>query len=418
MSGWLRGLRVIDLTDAGGLLAGRMLASLGADVIQVEPIGGAPARAEGPFDEQGRGLWWSAYAAGKRSLALDLDTDGGWRLLDALLEASDILLASGAPVDLMSQGLDPETLSARHPRLIIVTITPFGWSGPKADWPATDITLWAAGGALAPHRDSEGPPLRIASPQAWLHAAGDAASGAMIAHFARLKMGRGQHVDISVQQAVTPAALSLISAAAVGHENLVMFPRPPARPSVDGRPPEPRGPKWRVRDGWVELGVGGGPAGARSNLLFDWMRAEGALPEPLNAWDWTKVTLAAIAAGEIQEADLNAAREAIAAFLAPRGKAELEREAINRRLLLAPVKTAVDLLESEHHAARGFFVQVEETDGARRTLPGRFAQGPTDMFAPPAAAPSVGQHSAEILSEIAGLSPGQIEAAFAEGIAA
>ncbi len=400
MTGWLAPYRVVDLTDGRGLLAGQMLAKLGADVVQVEPPGGLSARRLAPVDDRGRSFYWSAFAAGKRSVTLDLETPAGREQLERLLDGADFLIESADPVDMAALGLDPESVKARHPRLIHVSITPFGWHGPKRDWAASELTLWAAGGPLFPHRDSEGPPLRISAPQAWLHGAADAAAAALIAHFARLTTGRGQHVDISVQQSVTPATLSSITAAAVGHPNYNIFPPQPKRTAGPDGTPQPRGPKWRVKDGLVEMMIGGGPGGPRTNSLFAWMKAEGALPKQFADWDWTAIPIRPAADDPVM-VEIEAAREAVADFLAPRTKADLEREAIARNLLLAPVKTMADLLASNHLKARDYFVTVNE-GGVSRTLPGRFAVGPEGMFAPLRGAPDVGQHNDEVF---AGLQP-------------
>ena len=394
VAGWLSAYRVVDLTDERGLLAGQMLAKLGADVIQVEPPGGSPARRVGPFDAAGRSLYWSAYAAGKRGVTLDVGAPEGRTRLHHLLADADILIDSAEPGRMARLRLDHASLKDTFPRLICVSVTPFGSDGPKRDWAASELTLWAAGGALFPHRDVEGPPLRISAPQAWLHGAADAAAGALIALCARRKTGCGQRVDVSVQQSVTPATLSFIAAAAVGHDSYTLFPRP-VRPlgQPDGEAPL-RGPKWRVADGLVELVVGGGPFGARSNALFAWMKAHDALPSRFSGWDWTTIPLRP-APGDPLEPEIAAARDAVATFLTLRTKSDLEREAVTRGLLLAPVNTMADLLASAQLKARDYFVTVDE-GGARRTLPGSFALGPEGMFAQPRPAPGVGEHNDEV----------------------
>jgi crotonobetainyl-CoA:carnitine CoA-transferase CaiB-like acyl-CoA transferase len=397
MTGWLSRYRVIDLTDGRGLLAGQMLAKLGADVIQVEPPGGSPARRVPPFDAEGRSLYWSAYAAGKRGVSLDLETPDDRSRLGQLLAGADVLIDSAGPGRMAALGLGHAALAARHPDLIRVSVTPFGSEGPKSGWAASELTVWAAGGPLYPHADAEGPPLRISAPQAWLHGAADAAAGALIALFARQRTGRGQHVDISVQQSVTPATLSYIAGAAVGHAGYNLFPRPVRAPCEPGAEPVLRGPKWRVADGLAELTVAGGPFGARSNVLFAWMKEEGALPKRWEGWDWTTKPLFP-PAGDPVEVEFAAIREAVAAFVAPRTKAELEREAVRRGLLLAPVNTMADLLASAQLKARDYFVTVEE-GAAIRTLPGRFARGPEGMFAEPRPAPGLGEHNDEVFGE-------------------
>jgi crotonobetainyl-CoA:carnitine CoA-transferase CaiB-like acyl-CoA transferase len=397
MTGWLSPYRVIDLTDERGLLAGQILAKLGADVIQVEPPGGSTARRAPPFDEAGRSLYWSAYAAGKRGVTLDFETPEGQARLRRLLASADVLIDSAAPGRMAALGLDYANLKDVFPRLVCVTVTPFGFDGPKRDWAASELTLWAAGGPLFPHRDAEGPPLRISVPQAWLHGAADAAAGALIALRARYRTGRGQHVDISVQQSVTPTTLSYAAAAAVGHEGYNLFPRPIRPPRQPGEDLALRGPKWRVADGMAELTLAAGPFAQRSNLLFAWMAEEGALPERFEGWDWTTKPLWVLP-GDPLEADIVAARDAVAAFLEPKTKAELERQAVARGLLLAPVNTMADLLASGHLEARDYFVNVDEA-GARRILPGRFARGPEGLFAEPRPAPALGEHNDEVFGE-------------------
>ena len=271
--------------------------------------------------------------------------------------------------------------------------------------------MWAAGGPLLPHADADGPPLRISVPQGWLHGAADAAAGALIALLARQKTGRGQHVDISAQESVTPATLSYAAAAAVGHEGYNLFPRPVRAPCPPGTAPVLRGPKWRVANGIVELTVGGGPFGQRSNALFGWMREERALPDRFAGWDWTTIPLW-LTPDDPLVVEITAARDAIAAFVAPKMKADLEREAVERGLLLAPVNTMADLLISDHLKARGYFVEVDE-GGAKRTLPGIFARGPEGMFAEcSAGALLLGEHNDEVFGGAApnppfgGTSPG------------
>ncbi|HLZ82579.1 MAG TPA: CoA transferase [Caulobacteraceae bacterium] len=398
MTGWLSSYRVIDLTDERGLLAGQMLAKLGADVIQVEPPGGSTARRVAPFDAAGRSLYWSAYAAGKRGVTVDPGTPEGIARLRALISDADVLIDSAEPGRMAALGLDHAALRDAFPRLICVSVTPFGSEGPKRDWAASELTLWAAGGPLFPHRDAEGPPLRISAPQAWLHGGADAAAGALVALLARRRTGRGQHVDISVQQSVTPATLSFIAAAAIGHDGYNLFPRPIRPPCEPGAEPALRGPKWRVADGLVELTLGGGPFGPRSNLLFAWMGEEGALPARFEGWDWTTTPLW-LAPEDPVVLKIAAARDAVAAFVATRSKAGLEREAVARGLLLAPVNTMADLLASAHLKARDYFVTLDE-GGAQRTLPGVFARGPEEMFAGPRPAPRLGEHTDEVFGAL------------------
>src|SRR5687768_13744102 len=127
--------RVIDLTDERGNLAAFILAGLGADVVLVEPPDRAASRRRGPFagdvDDGEHSLTFWGWNRGKRSVVLDLDTAEGHATLADLCAGADAVIECGAvPVDLAA-------LRAANPALVTASITPFGATGPKADWPAT-----------------------------------------------------------------------------------------------------------------------------------------------------------------------------------------------------------------------------------------------------------------------------------------
>lgn len=396
--GFLSPYRVLDLTDHRGLLAGRMLGQLGAEVVQVEPPGGSTARRVGPFTDDAapdNSLYWSAYASAKRGVTCDVDTTEGRDLLLQMAAKADFLLESATPGVMARRGLAWEDLRAVNPRLIHVSITPFGSTGPKAEWADSEIVLWAAGGALFPARDGDSPPLRISAPQAWLHAAADGAGGAMVAHFARLQTGRGQHVDISAQSSVAECTLSVVLAHPVGD------PRASPPPAGAPQPPRPARTSWETLDGKVEMALGVGAIGGGStNALFAWMRAEGESDPRYDDWDWLQV-LAKFQAGDIALEDLDGARVAIGRFFARRTTAELVRQALDRRILLTQIQTAATLLESEHFRGRGLFATVREQTG-ERTLPHAFARV-EGGFAPLRPAPRIGEHNTAVFGEWLGL---------------
>ena len=116
--------------------------------------------------------------------------------------------------------VDLDALREANPALITVLITPWGSTGPKAAWKADDLTLFAASGQLKVTGDSDRPPVRVSIPQAWLHGASQAAVGAMVALEHRHRTGRGQHVDVSTQQAVCETALSAVLYAPAGLEEV------------------------------------------------------------------------------------------------------------------------------------------------------------------------------------------------------
>jgi crotonobetainyl-CoA:carnitine CoA-transferase CaiB-like acyl-CoA transferase len=406
--GYLSPYRVLDLTDHRGALAGHMFAKMGADVIQIEPADGSGARRHPPFAPDWplgeNSLYWAAFAAGKRSIVCDPGTVCGLNVFHRLVETADFLLDSAAPAEGRPAWLEPQSLSAINPRLIQVSITPFGLTGPKRDWADSEIILWAACGPLLATRTLDDRPVRISVPQAYHHAASDGASAALIAHFARLSSGRGQHIDVSVQQCVPQATLSAVLADAVNHPNFTPRPPPPGAPTrkgldLSGSGSLTRRSKWPVSDGIAEMHLAMGPnAGASTNQLFAWMRREGALPEKFWDWDWLSLHKRLLAR-EIGEADLEEARAAVAAFMRTRKKADLMDVAQSTGVRIAPIQTVGDLLASPHEQARGFFRKLKGAFGDYQ-IPGDFAFGPADAFGDLGAAPRLGEHTEQILQEL------------------
>lgn len=184
-----------------------MGAGFGADVVKIEPPAGAPSRRIGPFyrDEihPDRSLHFWHYNVGKRAAAVDLTSPQGRALLKPLAERCDVVIAAGAPMELETMGLlDGEALRRANPRLILVTITPFGLDGPWHDRPATDLTLMALGGSMAAcGYGPDDPPLTCAGWQAYQTACVYAVHGLMGAVLARDTSGRGQDVEVSIHEA-------------------------------------------------------------------------------------------------------------------------------------------------------------------------------------------------------------------------
>ena len=198
--------RVLDLTDERGVLCGKILGDLGADVIQVEPPGGSSARQVGPFYQDDptpdKSLYWWAYCANKRGITLDIEHPDGRALLERLVPSADFLVESFDPGYMDSISLGYPRLTALNPRLVMASITAFGQDGPYSGYQATDITGMALGGFMHLTGDPDRPPLRPSFPHFYLHGSAAAAAGAMLAHTHRALTGEGQHVDVSCQQAV------------------------------------------------------------------------------------------------------------------------------------------------------------------------------------------------------------------------
>ncbi|MGB5080073.1 MAG: CoA transferase, partial [Burkholderiales bacterium] len=150
----LDGVVVLDCTGRLGWLAGRLLADLGAEVAKIE----AP-------DADLQSAEWRALNVNKRLLRLDLESGAGRAELDRLAAGADILLATPAPGMPTAALFDQARLSAINPRLIVVAITPFGLTGPKAGWIASDLEIMAASGAMSLAGEPGGTPLRVSAPQ-------------------------------------------------------------------------------------------------------------------------------------------------------------------------------------------------------------------------------------------------------------
>lgn len=411
-NGFLEPYRVLDVTDHRGLLAGHILAQLGADVVQMEPPGGSDGRRQPPYNsawqEGENSFYWAAYGSGKRSIVCDPAEDPAtWA---QLLRSADILLDTAAPSTGRPDWLDPTAVAALNPQLVHVSITPYGLTGPKAGWLDSELTLWAAGGPLLLTRDLEGRPLRISVPQAYLHGAATAAGAALIAHAERIRSGRGQHVDLSILQTLPQCTLGAVLAESIGHKNFVPKPGPvtssgKAGPmDLSGSGSLTRRSKWNVADGLAEMHLAMGPAtGPSTNKLFAWMIEEKALPEAFHDWDWTTLH-GRLESGDITWDMLEEAREHVSAFLLQFRKADLMQIALDRGIRIAPIETIADLLANKQFAARGFFQQVSGTQG-KYTVPWSFAGSTPGAFADPTAAPALNAHREQILKEWSAITP-------------
>jgi crotonobetainyl-CoA:carnitine CoA-transferase CaiB-like acyl-CoA transferase len=136
----LEGMRVIDAADGIGEFAGRIMAELGAEVLRLEPPGGAPSRSLPPFAGDGTGLYFEYRNVNKRSITVDISTDAGREDLRALLAGADIFIESNRPGELTDLGLDPSELVANLPHLVIASITPYGQTGPYSGFEASGVS--------------------------------------------------------------------------------------------------------------------------------------------------------------------------------------------------------------------------------------------------------------------------------------
>jgi crotonobetainyl-CoA:carnitine CoA-transferase CaiB-like acyl-CoA transferase len=396
--------RVLDLTDDRGQLCGQILGDLGADVIQVEPPGGSPARKLGPFfhDEPhpDRSIFWWAYNRNKRSVTLDLASAEGRALFDRLIERADFLLESDDPGVLAARGLSYTDLSARNPALIYVSISAFGQDGPKANYAASDLTLMAASGVMIQTGDHDRAPLRLCVPQAFLHACADGAVSTLIAHHERVRSGRGQHVDVSAQQSTALATQFGILAAPLRADSWHRLAGglkvgPLEVPLV-----------WTVADGHIALGALFGKAlGPFTAHLMRYIYDQGGCEAALRDTDWIGYG-DLLFGGKEPVANFERLNGVIAEFVATRTKAELFKAALEHNLLLAPVTTMDEVMASPQFAAREYWRDVEHPElGRPLRYPGPFAKFGATPIRYRRRPPLVGEHNREIYADELGLSP-------------
>jgi crotonobetainyl-CoA:carnitine CoA-transferase CaiB-like acyl-CoA transferase len=339
----LRGCAVVDATDRLAWLAGRLLGDLGADVLKVEAPG-----------SDVRGAEWRALNADKRLLTLDLATAAGAARFDALAAAADIVLCTPQPGS--PAGPDPRRLAERHPRAVVVSVTPFGLTGPKAGWLASDLEIMAASGAMSLAGEPDGAPMRVSAPQAYAWAGAQAAVGALVALHHQRRTGRGQLVDVSAQSAVITA----LSHAPAFVDILGVTPTR-AGAYMTGR--SVTGAQFRVfwpcRDGYLNFILYGGAAGRRTNeQLVAWMRERGMALGPLEDIDWSRWDPT-----RATQADVDAIEAPIARFFATVAKREFLEEAHRREMLGYPVSDVADIAGDPQLAARGFWRERRGPDG-------------------------------------------------------
>jgi crotonobetainyl-CoA:carnitine CoA-transferase CaiB-like acyl-CoA transferase len=215
MSGPLAGLRVLELARIlAGPWAGQILADLGADVIKVERKGaGDDTRSWGPpFVPAADGshlgaAYFHGTNRGKRSIALDFESEDGRRIVKKLAARSDVLIENFKVGGLAKFGLDYKSLAPEMPRLIYCSVTGFGQDGPYASRPGYDLMAQGMGGFMDLTGNADGEPLRAGVPVSDIFTGVYSAVGILAALARREKTGRGGYVDTALVDS-TVAVLS------------------------------------------------------------------------------------------------------------------------------------------------------------------------------------------------------------------
>lgn len=211
--GPLEGIRVIELGQLiAGPFCGQMLADFGAEVVKIEPPGkGDAMRQWGRLDREGRPIWWSVIARGKKSVTLDLRRSEGQEVLRELVRSADILIENFRPGTMERWGLGYDELSAINPRLVMVRVSGFGHSGPYSERAGFASVCEAMGGLRYISGYPDRPPIRVGLSLGDTLAGMNGVVGALLALQDREKTGRGQVVDSSIYESVLTVTESLVS---------------------------------------------------------------------------------------------------------------------------------------------------------------------------------------------------------------
>ena len=364
----LCGLRVVDLADEKGELCGRLLADLGAEVIRVEPPGGALSRRLPPFAPDGEtSLYFAFRNAGKRSRVLDLDDRGSHADLEALLADADILIESEHPGRLAALGLAPADLLERHPHLVITSISDFGQKGPYADYQSTNMVAVAMGGMMYRAGRAEKPPVVVPGSFAYDVAAGSAAHGTLLAFWKRLKTGCGQHVDVSAMEAVA---------------NLADWSLPnfSLNPTIGMRAGSGIYTLYRCADGYVRMIV---LVARHWRALLEWVGE----PEELMNPEYDQFINRLMSIDKIVPV--------LERFFVDKNKIDIAREAQRRGIPATPLLRPGEVMKNEHALGRGTFANIGLGGGSEAAMPSGFLTSEGERLGPRKGAPTLGEAGEE-----------------------
>ena len=384
-------LKVLEVVDEVGEMCGAMLADMGADVVRIEPPEGAATRRIGPFlDDQPhpeRSLHFWRCNANKRSVTLNLDVHDGQVLFRRLAERADILVESMPAGYMDDRDLSYDELSEVNSRLVYVSISAFGRGGPRGHFKGGDLAGWASSGYMYTTgwtwQQPTRPWGRLASHVGCLYAA----SGALAALFNRWRTGRGQHVDISLQESV---------ASTVEHD----VPYYVGDGVISGRRNNDHvnliGTAKVVpcKDGWVHLREIVWRGEELSGIVV-WMAEDGMAGDLIEAkWRDDKYRLA----------NIDHVVELVSKWARTKTKLEFFEEGHKRGLECGPVYTIPEVFADPQYQARGYWVDVEHPELGRKLTysgaPYLFDETPWSVRR---RAPLIGEDNADIYERELGL---------------
>ncbi|MFQ5699106.1 MAG: CaiB/BaiF CoA transferase family protein [Myxococcota bacterium] len=384
----LTGIRVLDAADEKGELCGRILCDLGARVVRLEPPRGALSRRLPPFvPESDESLYFAVRNAGKLGITLEIESPAGRELLHRLLERSDIWIDSSPPGTLERLGLGPRELAERHPELVLTRISDFGQDGPYRSYSGTDMIGFAMGGMMHRAGAPQRPPVVAPGALAYDSAAITAAFATLLGYWQRLRTGRGQALDVSVQESVANMSDWALPSYSVSQQ-------------YGGRDGAGIYSLLRCADGFVRVIV---LVKHHWRALLDWMGHPEELRDP---------ALDEFLARLVRRAEIE---PVIEAFFRDKKKIDVAAEAQRRGITVVPLLEPSEVLENPHTQARGTFRALEIADGVKAQVGSGFFQLDGRRVGPEHAPPRCGEHNREIFASELGLSDEELAALRAEG---
>ena len=390
----LAGVRVLDLTQfLAGPYGTMMLADLGADVVKIEPPGGAASSRGVPPFYRGESIHFLSLNRNKRSITLNLKDDRGRALLYDLVRGADVVASNFTPASRDALGLGYHVLRQHNPRVIACSISAFGDGEGYADRPGYDYLMQALGGAMSLTGDPDGPPTK-AGISIVDHVAGlMAAIGILAALQRRALTGEGEEVEVSLFD----AQISLLSYVATIY---LLTGEVVGRVKNSAHPSLVAAQGFRTRDGHI--------------AVFAWQNAEWrGLCRVLGLDHLAESPLYATPAQRSANRDVLVA--ALETALASRGTAEVGEALLRAHVPAAPVNSVDQALDHPLVAQRHMVARVSHPLlGSLKLVGNPIKLGVADgEMRPP---PSTGEHTADVLAEALGLSADAIERLRKEGV--
>jgi len=395
----MRGFRALDLTDWKGFVCGQIMGTMGVDVIKIEKPGGDPSRNIPPYyndvPEPEKSLYWFAFNTDKRAITLNLETERGQDLFRKLVATADFVLESFPVGYLDGLGLGCEALSRVNERIIVTSITHFGQKGPHSHYKGSELVDSAMSGVLENTGYPDRPPVKEALDSVCFQANAAAVLGTLISHYSREMSGKGQQVDISIQE-VAASRTILCLLAWQWDKRLIKRGGPMGQIGF-----RPFRWIWQCRDGHLFWFFLGGQTGALANrALSQWIDEDG-LENPLREVTiWEELDMAAL-----PQQTLDAYQETIGRFFLNHTKKEIAEESLKRGINAVIASDPADVLENPQLVSRNFWRDLEHPElGITLAYPRHFFRFSETENEVTRRAPMIGQDNDTIYGAELGLS--------------